>query len=270
MLSQKNSAVKLRAYAKLNLTLKINGKRPDGYHDIDSVMQSISLHDEVDIKTTDSGINVSCSISGIENNTAQKAAELFLNETKIKSGVNIHIKKNIPVSAGLGGGSADAAATLIGMYKLFNINLHKDKLLEIGAKIGSDVPFCLVGGTARCIGRGEMVERINPQTGSVFMLIIPKIEVSTKIVYNKYDQVGQGSTDNALEKAAVALFPEIGKMKAAIDRATGQSWKMSGSGPALYLELRDLSEAERYMDAVNSLEAIHHVVKRMDVGAEPI
>ena len=270
MLSQKNSAVKLRAYAKLNLTLKINGKRPDGYHDIDSVMQSISLHDEVDIKTTDSGINVSCSIPGIENNTAQKAAELFLNETKIKSGVNIHIKKNIPLSSGLGGGSADAAATLIGMYKLFNLNLHKEKLLELGAKVGSDVPFCLVGGTARCTGRGEKVERINPQTGSVFMLIIPKIEVSTKTVYNKYDQVGQGSTDNALEKAAVGLFPEIGKMKAAIDRATGQSWKMSGSGPALYLELRDLSEAERYMDAVNSLEAIHYVVKRMDVGAEPI
>jgi 4-diphosphocytidyl-2C-methyl-D-erythritol kinase len=93
--------------------------------------------------------------------------------------------------------------------------------------------------------------------------------VSTKIVYNKYDQVGQGSTDNALEKAAVALFPEIGKMKAAIDRATGQFWKMSGSGPALYLELRDLSEAEKYLDAIKFLEAVHYVVKRMDVGVDP-
>jgi 4-diphosphocytidyl-2-C-methyl-D-erythritol kinase len=270
MPSQKSNSIKLRAYAKLNLILKINGKRQDGYHDIDSVMQSISLHDEVDIKTADSGIKVSCSVSGIENNTAQKAAELFLKETMIKGGVNIHIKKNIPLSSGLGGGSADAAATLIGLYKLFNLNIHKDKLLELGAKVGSDVPFCLVGGTAKCTGRGELVERINPQTGSVFMLVIPKIEVSTKIIYNKYDQVGQGSTDNALEKAAVSLFPEIGKMKTSLDRATGQSWKMSGSGPALYLELRDLSEAEKYMDAVNSLEAIHHVVKRMDVGVEPI
>ena len=270
MPSQKNSAIKLRAYAKLNLTLKIDGKRQDGYHDIDSVMQSISLHDEVDIKTADSGINVSCSIPGIENNTAQKAAELFLNETEVKSGVNIHIKKNIPLSSGLGGGSADATATLIGMCKLFNLNLHKDKLLELGAKIGSDVPFCLVGGTARCTGRGEVVERINPQTGAVFILVIPKMEVSTKVIYDKYDQVGQGSTENALEKAAVFLFPEIGKMKAAIDRATGQSWKMSGSGPALYLELRDLSDAEKYMDAIRSLDAVHHVVKRMDVGVEPI
>jgi 4-diphosphocytidyl-2-C-methyl-D-erythritol kinase len=270
MQSQKNSAIKLRAYAKLNLTLKINGKRQDGYHDIDSVMQSISLHDEVDINTTDSGIKVSCSIPGIENNTAQKAAELFLSETKIKGGVNIHIKKNIPLASGLGGGSADAAATLIGLFKLFNLNLHKDKLLELGAKIGSDVPFCLTGGTARCTGRGEVVERINPQSGSVFMLVIPKIEVSTKIIYNKYDQMGQGSTDNALEKAAVALFPEIGRMKESLDRASGQAWKMSGSGPALYLELRDLSDADKYVDTMNSLDVIHHIVKRMDVGVEPI
>jgi len=269
MLSQKNSNIKLRAYAKLNLTLKINGKRQDGYHDIDSVMQSISLHDEVDIKPADSGINVSCSIPGIEKNIARTAAELFLSETEIKSGVNIHIKKNIPLSSGLGGGSADAAATLIGLYKLFNLNLRKDKLLEMGAKVGSDVPFCLVGGTARCAGRGEIVERINPQTGSVFLLVIPKIEVSTKLIYNKYDEVGPGSTENALEKAAVSVFPEIGKMKAALDHATGQSWKMSGSGPALYLELRDLSEAEKYMDAITSLDAVHHVVKRMDMGVEP-
>jgi len=270
MQSQKNSTIKLRAYAKLNLTLKINGKRQDGYHDIDSVMQSISLHDEVDIKTADSGVNVSCSIPGIENNTAQKAAELFLSETKIKGGVNIHIKKNIPLSSGLGGGSADAAATLIGLYKLFNLNLHKDKLLELGAKVGSDVPFCLTGGTARCTGRGEIVERINPQTGSVFMLVIPKIEVSTKIIYGQYDKVGSGSSENAFEKATISLFPELGKIKAAMDLATGQSWKMSGSGPALYLELRDLSEAEKYMDTMNSLDVIHHVVKRMDVGVEPI
>jgi 4-diphosphocytidyl-2-C-methyl-D-erythritol kinase len=269
MLSQKNSAIKLRAYAKLNLTLKINGKRPDGYHEIDSTMQSVSLHDEIDIKIIESGIKIKCSIPGIEDNIAQKAAELLMKEVKIKSGVDIQIKKNIPLSSGLGGGSADAAGTLIGLDKLFNLNLHKDRLLEIGAKIGSDVPFCLVGGTARCTGRGEMVERINPQTGSVFMLVIPKIEVSTKVIYNQYDKVGSGSTENALEKAAVALFPEIGKMKEALDRATGQAWKMSGSGPALYLELRDLSEAEKYMDTMNTLNVAHHVVKRTDVGVGP-
>jgi len=268
MLSQKNNAIKLRAYAKLNLSLKIIGKRSDGYHDIDSIMQSISLHDEVDINIIESGIKIHCSIPGIENNTAQKAAGLLLAEAKIKTGVNIQIKKNIPISAGLGGGSADAAATLIGLNKLFDLNLHKDILLEIGAKIGSDVPFCLVGGTAKCRGKGEIVEKINPQTGSVFMLVIPKIEVSTKAVYDKYDQVDIGPSENALEKAAVILFPEIGKIKESLNRATGQTWKMSGSGPTLYLELRDLSEAEKYTDAVSSLNAIHHVVKRTDIGVE--
>ena len=106
--------IKLRAYAKLNLSLNVTGKHPDGYHDIDSVMQSISLHDEVDIIVADSGIKVKCSIPGIEDNIAQKAAELLFAEAKVKGGVSIHIKKNIPLSAGLGGGSADAAATTNG------------------------------------------------------------------------------------------------------------------------------------------------------------
>ncbi len=262
--------IKLRAYAKLNLSLKIVGKRPDGYHDIDSIMQSISLHDEIDIKTADSGIKVTCSIPGIEDNSAHKAAQLLLDEAKIKNGVMIQIKKNIPLSAGLGGGSSDAAATLIGMNKLFNLNLHREKLLEIGGKIGSDVPFCLVGGTARCTGRGEKIEKMNPQTGSAFLLVIPRIKVSTKAVYEKSDDVGAGTSHNALEKAAVSLFPEVGRIKEALDRATGQDWKMSGSGPALYLALGDLSEAEKYLDAVSGLNADHHVVKRMDAGVDII
>jgi 4-diphosphocytidyl-2-C-methyl-D-erythritol kinase len=270
MPSQQNNVIKLRAYAKLNLSLKVIGKRPDGYHDIDSVMQSISLHDEIDIKAGDAGIKVKCSIPGIEDNTAQKAAELLLAETKINSGVNIYIKKNIPLSSGLGGGSADAAATLIGLNRLFGLNLHRDKLRELGAKIGSDVPFCLIGGTANCTGRGEVVERTNPQTGSAFMLVIPKIEVLTKLVYDRYDESGKGSSENALEKAAAALFPEIAGIKDTLNRTTRQGWKMSGSGPALYLELMDLSEAEKYMPSINRLNAIHHMVKRMDSGVEII
>jgi 4-diphosphocytidyl-2-C-methyl-D-erythritol kinase len=268
MPSQKNNAIKLRAYAKLNLSLKIIGKRPDGYHDIDSLMQSVSLHDEVDLKAVESGIKVKCSIPGIENNTAQKAAELFLSEAKVKSGVNIMIKKNIPLSAGLGGGSADAAATLVGLNKLFDLNLHREKLMELGAKIGSDVPFCLVGGTARCTGRGEIISKENPKTGAVFMLVIPNIAVPTKLVYDKFDVVGKGSSENELEKAAASLFPEIIKMREILIRETKQDWKMSGSGPTLYIELRDLSDAEKYAEAVSKIDAVHHVVKRMDSGVE--
>ncbi len=268
MPSQKNNSIKLRAYAKLNLSLSIIGKRPDGYHDIDSMMQSVSLHDEVDLKAIESGIKVKCSIPDIEDNTAQKAAELLLAEAKIKSGVSIQIKKNIPVSAGLGGGSADAAATLIGLNKLFDLNLHREKLLELAAKIGSDVPFCLVGGTARCTGRGDIVAKENPQTGAVFMLVIPNIEVPTKIVYDKFDEVGRGPSENELEKAAVALFPEISEMREILVCETKQDWKMSGSGPTLYIELRDLSDAEKYSETVSKINAVHHVVKRMDSGVE--
>ncbi len=123
---------------------------------------------------------INCSAPGIKNNIAQKAAELLLKEMKIKNGVHISIKKNIPLSAGLGGGSADAAAVLIGLNALFNLNIHKDKLIELGAKLGADVPFCLVGGTARCLGVGDKIEKINPKTGSAFLLVVPNIEVSTQ------------------------------------------------------------------------------------------
>lgn len=154
MQPQNNGPLKLRAYAKINLSLKVSGKRPDGYHDIDSVLQSISLHDEVELKPSASGIKVHC-IPHIEGNIAEKGAKMLLEEIKLAKGVEISIKKNIPVSSGLAGGSADAAAVLIGLNKLFNLNLHMTKLIEIGANIGSDVPFCLIGGTARCTGKGR-------------------------------------------------------------------------------------------------------------------
>lgn len=270
MPNQKNNQIKLRAYAKLNLSLKITGKRPDGYHDIDSIMQSISLHDEIDIKPADKGIKITCSVPEIEDNIAQKAAELFLNETKINGGVVINIKKNIPLAAGLGGGSADAAAVLVGLNNLFNANLHKDKLFDIGTMIGSDVPFCLLGGTAICTGRGERVERTNPRSGAGFVLVIPRIQISTKDVYAKYDKIGKGASENELELASVTLFPELGRIKGSLGSLTGQQWKMSGSGPALFLEIRDLSEAEKYFSVAEKLNADCHVVKRMDCGAEII
>ncbi len=270
MPSRKNNPIRLRAFAKINLSLKVTGKLPEGYHAIDSVMQSISLHDEIDIKAVESGIRVHCSVAGIEDNTAFKAAELILREVRYSGGVEIHVKKNIPLSSGLGGGSADAAATLIGIDKLLGMNLHKEKMMEIGLKIGSDVPFCLVGGTARCTGRGEQVLKANPQTGSAFLLVIPRITVSTRSVYDRFDKVGSGNSDNDLEEAAVSLFPEIAKTKDVLNRVTGRDWKMSGSGPSLFLELGDVSDADRYMSEIEKLDAEHHLVKRTTSGVEEI
>jgi 4-diphosphocytidyl-2-C-methyl-D-erythritol kinase len=268
MLSSKNDHVRLRAFAKINLSLKILGKRDDGYHDIDSIMLSVSLHDEIILKPSDAGITVNCSTPGIKNNIVQRASELLFTEAKIKTGADITIKKNIPLSAGLGGGSADAAATLVGLNSLFGLNMHIGKLMEIAAKLGADVPFCLVGGTARCLGIGDKIEKINPKTGSAFLLVMPRIQVSTRDVYNRYDEIGSGDSDNELERAAFGMFPKIGEIRETLDGITRKGWKMSGSGPALYLELMDLSESEKYLPLISKLDCVNHLVKRMDFGVE--
>jgi len=260
--------VKLQAYAKINLSLKVIGKRADGYHDIDSVMQSISLHDEIELSPAESVI-VECSERTIKDNIAAKAAEAIIGEAKLARGVKITIKKNIPVAAGLAGGSADAAATLIGINKLFGLNLHAHKLAEIGLAIGSDVPFCLVGGTARCTGRGEKIERINPQTGPAFIVVVPRIQVSTKEVYDRFDSVGPGDSVNDLEKAATSGFPRIAAVKETLNKMTGSNWRMSGSGPSLFLELSDISEMERYAPQLEGLKLDHWLVRRADNGVVP-
>lgn len=270
MPSPKNNLVRLRAYAKLNISLKVLGKREDGFHDIDSLMESISLHDEVEVKPAASGIKVICTPK-IESNIAEKAAKVLLDELKLVKGVEIIINKHIPVASGLAGGSADAAAVLIGMNAALGLNVHKTKLMEIGAKVGCDVPFCLVGGTARALGCGDKIEHENPTTRSSFILVLPKIQVSTKAAYEEFDKLGVGNGEgNDLEAAAIKLAPEIKKIKDQLIKATRDGWKMSGSGPALFLELSDFGEAEKYTEAVKKLGSEFHVVKRMDSGVEII
>jgi 4-diphosphocytidyl-2-C-methyl-D-erythritol kinase len=269
MQSQKSNDLKLRAYAKLNLSLKILGKRSDGYHDIDSVLQSISLHDEVEVKHASSGIKVTCS-PHINDNIAEKAARTLLDELKLVKGIEINIHKHIPISAGLAGGSTDAAAVLIGMDHVLGLNLHKTKLMEIGAKVGSDVPFCIMGGTCRISGRGEKVEKANPHSGGSFILVFPKIELPTKSVYEEFDKVGASGNGNDLEKAAVSIVPEIKKIKDLLISSTGGNWRMSGSGPVLFLELMDLSEAEKHIEKIKELKLDHQIVMRMDAGVEII
>jgi 4-diphosphocytidyl-2-C-methyl-D-erythritol kinase len=264
-----NKSVKLRANAKINLSLKVSSKRQDGYHDIDSVMQSISLHDEIEVKPADHGIKVNCT-PHISPNIAEKAAKTLLDELKLVKGVDITINKHIPMAAGLAGGSSDAAAVLIGMNIVLGLNLHKHILMEIGAKIGADVPFCLNGGTCRVMGIGEKVERLDHTSGDAFLLVFPKIEVSTKTVYDKFDEVGAGDTGNDLEKAAISIAPEIKTIKDSLISSTGGAWKMSGSGPTLFLELLDLSDADKYTDKLKELKLNYQVVVKMDAGVEVI
>ena len=155
-----------RAFAKINLFLDITGKREDGYHELDSVFQSVSLFDEITLILNNEGVSVICDndeLSG-EDNIVFRACKMFFEETGYSGGVNIEIKKNIPVAAGLAGGSADAAATLFLLNKALNSNLSPEKLCELGKKLGADVPFCLTGGTARVKGIGEKISPLNTPT----------------------------------------------------------------------------------------------------------
>ena len=155
--------MKLKAYAKINLTLDVTGKREDGYHTLDTVMQTVSVWDELEIKKINKpGIRLFCNREYLPvdtKNTAFRAAQYFFEHCGITGqGLTIHIRKYVPSRAGMGGGSADAAAVLHGLNKMFKANLPLETLVELGAKVGADVPFCVVGGTCRCQGIGEQVE----------------------------------------------------------------------------------------------------------------
>jgi 4-diphosphocytidyl-2-C-methyl-D-erythritol kinase len=175
-----------RAYAKINLTLDVLSRRPDGYHEVDMVMQSVDLSDLLWIDKCDAGIRIESGSSNIpldDRNLAYVAAEAFLKKAKISSGISIGLEKNIPVAAGLAGGSSDAAAVLRGLNRLFATGYSLDELAELGASIGSDVPFCVYGGCAIARGRGERLERVYHHTKSWVIIVRPPVFVSTADIY---------------------------------------------------------------------------------------
>lgn len=178
------------ANAKLNLYLDITGKRPDGYHLIESVMQSVDLSDFLTIKR-DTSLRVNCSdplIPQNEGNICHKAAKLFFEEIgAADSGAEIFIEKRIPHGAGLGGGSADAAAALIGLNRLYGGAVSEKRLSEIGAKVGADVPFCMTGGVKICTGIGELLRDAEPFPERVFLVVMPDFRCDTKSAYVRYD-----------------------------------------------------------------------------------
>lgn len=183
---------KAKAPAKINLYLDVLGKRKDGYHNLATVYQSVKLADELFFTLEKKDIEIQCDnkeIPSDERNLVYKSAKLFFDYTKIKKGIKIEIRKKIPTKAGLGGGSSDAAATLFVMNKLFHSQVPLYKLTEIGAKIGSDVPFFLTGGTALGIERGELVFPLPDISPLFFVLGFPEVGISTKDAYEKIDRV---------------------------------------------------------------------------------
>ncbi len=180
--------MKIKANAKINLTLDVIGKRADGYHLIDSVFQSVSLCDEITVKKSDS-IIINCTDSTIDDksNIAYIAAERFFEHTGIVGGAEITLDKHIPLASGMGGGSADAAAVLVALDKLYDTRLGNDTLCKIGLLVGADVPFCIVGGTARVGGVGECLQRLPDMPDCSLLIIKHGKKLSTADMYKKID-----------------------------------------------------------------------------------
>jgi 4-diphosphocytidyl-2-C-methyl-D-erythritol kinase len=179
----------LQAHAKVNLYLDIVGRYADGYHRIESVMQSLTLSDQLTIRRASHKISVFCthpSLNG-EKNLAFKAASFLKSQVKNEIGADIHIEKNIPIAAGLAGGSADAAATLLGLNKIWQLNLTLPELLKIAEKIGADVPFCLTGGTALIENKGSKITKLPPLPLVYFVVVNPGYPLSTPKIYKEYD-----------------------------------------------------------------------------------
>lgn len=199
------------AFAKVNLTLDVLGKRPDGYHDLQSVMQTISIRDDVELDIdTGKPWTLSCSAEGIpedDRNLAWKAAKVFCDKLgKDPNGLSIRITKRIPSGAGLGGGSADAAAVLRALNRFYDSPLSVFALAELGAQVGSDVPFCTLTGTAMVEGRGERLRPLPPIPDCTFVVCKPDFSVSTPELYRKLDTVAIPVRPNnrAMESALVA------------------------------------------------------------------
>ena len=249
------------AYAKLNLTLDVLGKREDGYHDLQSVMQTVSIRDDIEIDIgTGKPWALKCDKDGIpcdERNLAWKAAKLFCDALhKDPGGLEIRITKRIPSQAGMGGGSADAAAVLRALNDYYGNPLSILALAELGAQVGSDVPFCVVGGTCMCEGRGEKLRKLPDLPDCIFVVVKPEFSVSTPELYQKLDTVSiPKHPDNKamesallagdLEKVAKNVFNvfdpvvtedhlELNYIKSLFHQYGAITYQMTGSGSAVY------------------------------------
>lgn len=248
-----------KAPAKINLTLDVLHKRPDGFHEVEMIMTTVDLADRIWLRPTENGkIIIKASERHVPNdrkNLAYQAAELLQIECGIRDGVEITLEKSIPVAAGLAGGSSDAAATLRGLNRLWDLKLSVEELARLGARIGSDVSFCVHGGTALATGRGELIEILPPPPNCWVILAKPAISVSTGDIYGNlnlsgidhintlgmiealragdYDKMCK-SVGNVLETVTMDLHPQVVVLKEQMKRFGADAVLMSGSGPTVF------------------------------------
>lgn len=248
-----------KAPAKINLSLDVLSKRSDGYHNIEMIMTTIDLADRIILnELAEDRVEISLEsryVPSDERNLAYQAASLFKQTYEIHKGVHITIEKNIPVSAGLAGGSADAAAVLKGLNRLWSMQISEEELLKLGAALGTDVPFCICGQTAIVKGRGEIVEPLPSPPPCWVVLAKPDIGVSSRTIFqqivmgdivhpqtakvikalkeNNFEKLCQ-SLGNALEPLTIKQHPEVEQIKHVLKQAGATAALMSGSGPTVY------------------------------------
>ena len=262
--------IRLKAMAKINLGLDVVRKREDGYHEVRMIMQTIRMYDQIELEPTEApGIRVSTNLNYLptnEDNLVYKAAKLLMDEFDVKKGLNIGLRKFIPVAAGMAGGSSDAASVLYGMNKMFSLGLSQDELMRRGVKIGADVPYCILRGTALAEGIGEKLTHLPPAPAGYVLIAKPGIHVSTKFVYTNLkaneleshpDIDGQiqaiRSGDlkkvaelcgNVLETVTIPAYPVIEEIKDVMKKGGALNACMSGSGPTVFGLFDDREKAK--------------------------
>ena len=268
----------VRAYAKINLTLDVLGRRADGYHELATVMQTVDLYDTICLTpTSDERVQMLCSNADLSNesNLVAKAAQLIQQHLSSPRGVRIELYKRIPTAAGLGGGSSDAAAALLALRQWWHLSLSNEDLLTMATSLGSDVPFFLTGGLALCEGRGEHVTPLThywPTQMRWLLLLKPSISVSTASVFrqlpasdytfgthtlavcsalNARQNPGQEHLHNSLERSVLEQYPQVAQAKESLLHAGASFVRLSGSGPTLFTAFSDLARASKVYQRIH-------------------
>ncbi len=274
--------ISLNAYGKINLGLDVVRRREDGYHEVKMIMQTVKLHDRLTFCDTDGdAIEIEANSSDIpvtEDNIIYKACELMRSTYGITKGVRVKLDKQIPVAAGMAGGSTDAAAALVAMNRLFDLNLTEEKLMELGVKIGADVPYCVMQGTALSEGIGEVLTAVPPMPDCYIAIAKPPVGVSTKWVYQNLrvselerhpdidgmvDALKAGDLkgvadrmENVLETVTIPEHPEIEEIKDIMKDRGALNSLMSGSGPTVFGVFEDKDMAQAAVQCLQDMKLV--------------
>lgn len=276
--------IAVKALAKINLGLDVLRRREDGYHEVKMVMQTVHLCDSLTIRKADKGIRVTSNLSFLpvnENNLAYRAAQLLIEEFQIAGGVEIRLEKRIPVAAGMAGGSTDAAGVLYGMNEMFSLGLKRTELMKRGVKLGADVPYCLMRGTALAEGIGEKLTSLPPMVKCPVLIAKPQVSISTKYVYEhlklnedtRHPDIDAlirairgrelksiaGCMGNLLETVTEEQYPEITAIKDIMREQGALNAMMSGSGPTVFGLFEDRKTARRAASALRDSGLVRQV-----------